>query len=326
LWLRARGAPPWRHSLARHLCTPPDGAMASLRASPTFITRLPAAQALSPQAPSSQVSPAPSGGAADLTVLEEVGRILEQPVDERLANLERFAKCTTVKFRRQKPSQEEMDLQLLMPSSLAKSAELWEYTSCAVCLTDFADGEELRRAPCAGGHAFHPKCLRGWLERSHATCPVCRGTDDRSHRSQEHGRSDSFASCAEKSSMAIGRSAEALAEYCVRRVRSGKVDFTISAANQQRADHVLRLMRDPMPCTKEERRAEDEDAVTPAAPAPVVATPPEAGSRVAEIYRAGIEARKAELRLHQQHTQLLGGSGGGAETASRSDRRTRTPR
>ncbi|GAB2260300.1 hypothetical protein Droror1_Dr00011155 [Drosera rotundifolia] len=43
---------------------------------------------------------------------------------------------------------------------------------CAVCLSEFGDGETLRMLPKCN-HAFHPDCIGGWLV-SHSTCPVCR--------------------------------------------------------------------------------------------------------------------------------------------------------
>ncbi|CAL9100539.1 unnamed protein product [Musa textilis] len=43
---------------------------------------------------------------------------------------------------------------------------------CAVCLSEFRDGELLRLLPKCG-HAFHVSCIDTWL-RSHVNCPLCR--------------------------------------------------------------------------------------------------------------------------------------------------------
>ncbi|KAB8087588.1 hypothetical protein EE612_011930 [Oryza sativa] len=43
---------------------------------------------------------------------------------------------------------------------------------CAVCLTVFDDGDDLRLLPQCS-HAFHPDCIDPWLE-GHVTCPLCR--------------------------------------------------------------------------------------------------------------------------------------------------------
>lgn len=212
--------------------------------------------------------------------LGEVTRLLGQPPDERLANLERFARCVKVIFRRQAPSQEEIDLQLLMPDSLARSAGMWEYTCCAICLTDFADGEELRRAPCPGGHAFHPKCLRGWLERSHATCPTCRGVAERpAQRDGANGRYKDKPS------------PEVLAEFVTRRMRSRKVDHTVSKDNHQLVDLVMGQLRGPTVETVVEPR-EEPDPAPRSPPEPSISAP-----EVVEIVAARMEARKAELAL-----------------------------
>mmetsp|Transcript_155609 Transcript_155609/g.290422 ORF Transcript_155609/g.290422 Transcript_155609/m.290422 type:complete len:226 (-) Transcript_155609:94-771(-) len=193
---------------------------------------------------------APSSSSARpdyVEALEDVSRLLSQPADERLANLDRYTRCATVRFARRGGNPEEVALRRLMPSSLSGGDDVWEYTSCAVCLTDFADGEELRRASCAGGHAFHPKCLRGWLERSNDTCPVCRGKADDSRRKGP----------------VPGRPApDALAEYVIRRMRSGKVDLSISAANQRKASDIIRRMREPVAALVEEKAEGEEDAGT----------------------------------------------------------------
>lgn len=44
--------------------------------------------------------------------------------------------------------------------------------TCAVCLGDFEEGEEVRTLPeCS--HSFHVTCIDVWL-LSHPNCPVCR--------------------------------------------------------------------------------------------------------------------------------------------------------
>lgn len=43
---------------------------------------------------------------------------------------------------------------------------------CAVCLTAFEEGDDLRLLPHCS-HAFHPECIDPWLE-ARVTCPLCR--------------------------------------------------------------------------------------------------------------------------------------------------------
>ncbi|KAL6873494.1 hypothetical protein ACP4OV_013576 [Aristida adscensionis] len=43
---------------------------------------------------------------------------------------------------------------------------------CAICLSDFADGERVRLLPVCG-HRFHVVCIDRWL-LSHCSCPTCR--------------------------------------------------------------------------------------------------------------------------------------------------------
>ncbi|XBI78130.1 hypothetical protein VPH35_087875 [Triticum aestivum] len=44
--------------------------------------------------------------------------------------------------------------------------------TCAVCLAEYADGDELRRLPGCK-HAFHRLCVDEWLRRR-LSCPLCR--------------------------------------------------------------------------------------------------------------------------------------------------------
>lgn len=44
-------------------------------------------------------------------------------------------------------------------------------TACAVCLSEFDNGQLLRRLPC--GHHFHQHCIDKWLARS-KVCPLCK--------------------------------------------------------------------------------------------------------------------------------------------------------
>jgi len=46
-------------------------------------------------------------------------------------------------------------------------------SECAICLNDFAVGEELTTLPCAASHAFHTECVKNALSRS-VHCPLCR--------------------------------------------------------------------------------------------------------------------------------------------------------
>ncbi|KAJ7950350.1 RING-H2 finger protein ATL33 [Quillaja saponaria] len=51
---------------------------------------------------------------------------------------------------------------------------------CPVCLSVFADGEEVRQlSGCK--HSFHTSCIDLWLS-NHSNCPVCRATIASSNR------------------------------------------------------------------------------------------------------------------------------------------------
>ncbi|XP_041001754.1 E3 ubiquitin-protein ligase EL5-like [Juglans microcarpa x Juglans regia] len=63
--------------------------------------------------------------------------------------------------------------QLIPAHKYQKSVSLvGEDGTCAVCLCEFEDDEELRTLP-ACMHSFHVSCIDMWLY-SHSTCPICR--------------------------------------------------------------------------------------------------------------------------------------------------------
>lgn len=47
-----------------------------------------------------------------------------------------------------------------------------KFADCAICLAEFADGDEIRVLPQCG-HGFHVACVDVWLA-SHSSCPSCR--------------------------------------------------------------------------------------------------------------------------------------------------------
>ncbi|KAK1632774.1 hypothetical protein QYE76_007089 [Lolium multiflorum] len=53
-----------------------------------------------------------------------------------------------------------------------KDEEEGEVPECAICLAEFASGDEVRVLPTCG-HGFHAACVDVWLLTS-STCPSCR--------------------------------------------------------------------------------------------------------------------------------------------------------
>ncbi|XP_018467726.2 RING-H2 finger protein ATL80 [Raphanus sativus] len=53
-----------------------------------------------------------------------------------------------------------------------ESPESEKFAECAICLAEFAAGDELRVLPQCG-HGFHLSCIDTWLG-SHSSCPSCR--------------------------------------------------------------------------------------------------------------------------------------------------------
>lgn len=55
---------------------------------------------------------------------------------------------------------------------LASSAMKEKTTQCAICLSNFKDGEKMRVLPQCS-HEFHVACIDAWL-CNHPNCPTCR--------------------------------------------------------------------------------------------------------------------------------------------------------
>ncbi|KAL3499313.1 hypothetical protein ACH5RR_038406 [Cinchona calisaya] len=69
--------------------------------------------------------------------------------------------------------------ELLLPvvkySEILRSSSDDGEESCAVCLYEFEDDDEIRRLlNCR--HIFHRNCLDRWMDHDQKTCPLCRTT------------------------------------------------------------------------------------------------------------------------------------------------------
>lgn len=62
--------------------------------------------------------------------------------------------------------------ELLPARKYRKSSVGVDEGTCAICLCEFEDGEELRTLPDCS-HSFHATCIDMWLY-SHWNCPMCR--------------------------------------------------------------------------------------------------------------------------------------------------------
>ncbi|KAF1770245.1 hypothetical protein GCK72_002063 [Caenorhabditis remanei] len=62
------------------------------------------------------------------------------------------------------------------PTLYVKKEGEEEDDTCTVCLSNFEDGESIRKLPC--NHVFHPECIYKWLDIN-KKCPMCREDIDR---------------------------------------------------------------------------------------------------------------------------------------------------
>jgi len=47
-----------------------------------------------------------------------------------------------------------------------------ETRTCAICIEDFSDGDNLVQLPCS--HQFHTDCIVPWLTERRPVCPLCK--------------------------------------------------------------------------------------------------------------------------------------------------------
>ena len=59
-----------------------------------------------------------------------------------------------------------------VPKASIERARSMKEEECAVCLSEFQEGEKGRLLPRCN-HSFHTECIDMWLH-SHSTCPLCR--------------------------------------------------------------------------------------------------------------------------------------------------------
>uniref|UniRef100_A0ACD5Y7Q0 Uncharacterized protein n=1 Tax=Avena sativa TaxID=4498 RepID=A0ACD5Y7Q0_AVESA len=100
--------------------------------------------------------------------------IVYAPAPEPRRGLEEAAirRIPTLRYRKPPPCQAEAPQQAQVASE------------CAVCLSEFQEGERLRRLPTCL-HAFHIDCIDAWLQAT-ANCPLCRAAVSGSVCQQPH--------------------------------------------------------------------------------------------------------------------------------------------
>ncbi|KAH7435015.1 hypothetical protein KP509_06G045100 [Ceratopteris richardii] len=79
-----------------------------------------------------------------------------------------------------------------LPTFIYKVSQILPHETgmeCAVCLSDFQEGDKGRRLPKCS-HSFHSDCIDVWF-LSHTTCPLCRASADLCEARPQPGAADS---------------------------------------------------------------------------------------------------------------------------------------
>ncbi|XP_031270160.1 RING-H2 finger protein ATL80 [Pistacia vera] len=81
---------------------------------------------------------------------------------------------TTSATARRSPANKGLKKKILrsLPKLAFNTETAAKFSDCAICLTEFAIGDEIRILPQCG-HGFHVACIDTWLG-SHSSCPSCR--------------------------------------------------------------------------------------------------------------------------------------------------------
>lgn len=77
-----------------------------------------------------------------------------------------------------------------------------KWSECAICLTEFGAGDEIRVLPQCG-HGFHVACVDTWLA-SHSSCPSCRAPFAVTARCHKCGHFPAVSAAAASESKAVG--------------------------------------------------------------------------------------------------------------------------
>jgi E3 ubiquitin-protein ligase ATL10/75/76/77/78 len=63
-----------------------------------------------------------------------------------------------------------------LPETIYKSGPGGDVAECAICLSDFSNGDRIRVLP-ACSHGFHVRCIEKWINGG-GSCPTCRARCD----------------------------------------------------------------------------------------------------------------------------------------------------
>ncbi|XP_057489983.1 RING-H2 finger protein ATL80-like [Actinidia eriantha] len=92
----------------------------------------------------------------------------------RCAWIRRFSSRATGRSAPQPPANKGLKKKVLnsLPKLTYAVDDAVKFSDCAICLAEFAAGDEIRVLPQCG-HGFHVVCIDTWLG-SHSSCPSCR--------------------------------------------------------------------------------------------------------------------------------------------------------